>query len=165
MAWTTPKTWVSEVLTSNDMNTYLSDNTQFLYDQLTSGLAEYTFTRGVSVDYSTTSTSNVDIDSTNMDRTVTTSGGDLLVNFTGSIRRSGGVAQEVFILVVVDGQGYSLRQNIDSGSFNVSFTRVFNGISAGDHTVKMQWRLNVGSGTTAILNGIWSHFSIRELPQ
>lgn len=164
MAWTTPKTWVSEILTSNDMNTYLSDNTQFLYDQVTAPLAEFAYTRVAAVDYSTTSTTNVDIDSTNMSTTLTTSGGDLLVNFVGSIRRSGGVVQQVFVLVIVDGQAYSLRQQLGTNSFNVSFTRVFDGISAGNHTVKMQWRLETGSGTTAILNGIYSHFSVRELP-
>ena len=33
MAWTSPKTWsVGEVLTSTDMNTYVRDNTEFLFD-------------------------------------------------------------------------------------------------------------------------------------
>lgn len=30
MAWSTPKTWTSETLTSSDMNTYLSDNLSYL---------------------------------------------------------------------------------------------------------------------------------------
>ena len=164
MAWTTPKTWVSEVLTSNDMNTYLSDNTQFLYDQLTAGLAEYTYTRAGAVDYSTTSTTAVDIDATNMVATLTTGGGDLLVNFTGSIYRSGGTAQDIVITVLLDGAPYQLRQRLDSGSFNVSFTRVFNNVSAGSHTLRMRWALTV-SGATMTLNGLHSHFSIRELAQ
>ena len=164
MAWTTPKTWVSEVLTSNDMNTYLSDNTQYLYDQLTAGLAEYTYTRAGAVDYSTTSTTAVDIDATNMVATLTTSGGDLLVNFTGSIYRGGGTAQDIAVAVLLDGTTYQLYQRLDAGSFNVSFTRVFNGVSAGSHTLRMRWRLTV-SGTTMTLNGLHSHFSIRELPQ
>lgn len=32
MSWTTPKTWqLNEILTSSDMNTYVSDNTNYLY--------------------------------------------------------------------------------------------------------------------------------------
>lgn len=164
MAWTTPKTWVSEVLTSNDMNTYLSDNTQFLYDQLTAGLAEYTYTRAGAVNYTTTSTSLVDIDGTNMVTTLTTGGGDLRVTFTGSIYRTAGTAQDIIVAVLLDGTGYQLSQRLDAGSFNVSFTRVFNGISAGSHTLRMRWRLTV-LGTTMTLNGLDSHFSVRELPQ
>lgn len=30
MAWTTPKAWTSETLTSSDMNTYISDNLSYL---------------------------------------------------------------------------------------------------------------------------------------
>lgn len=30
MAWTTPKVWTSETLTSSDMNTYISDNLSYL---------------------------------------------------------------------------------------------------------------------------------------
>jgi hypothetical protein len=34
VSWTSPKTWAfGEVLTSADMNTYVRDNTQFLFDQ------------------------------------------------------------------------------------------------------------------------------------
>ena len=163
MAWTTPKTWVSEVLTSNDMNTYLSDNTQYLYDQLTAGLAEYTYTRATG-NYSTTSTSYVDIDSTNMTATLTTAGGDLLVNFTGSMYKSGSPSQNIRVAVILDGTIYQLLQYLDTGSFNVSFTRVFDNISAGDHTLTMQWRLST-SGPTLNLNGDDAHFSVRELAQ
>lgn len=164
MAWTTPKTWTSEVLTSNDMNTYLSDNTQFLYDKVTAGFAEYTYTRGSSVDYSTTSTGFVNIDGANMSTTLTTAGGDLLVNFTGSVRRSGGSAQDIFVAVYLNGTSYQLRQVVDSGSYNVSFTRVFNNVPAGSNALSMAWRCGA-AGITLILNGTHSHFSVRELPQ
>jgi hypothetical protein len=39
MAWTSPKTWsFGEVLTSTDMNTYVRDNTEFLFDGLPAGI-------------------------------------------------------------------------------------------------------------------------------
>jgi len=163
MPWTTPKTWISEVLTSDDMNTYLSDNTQYLYDEVTYSPAEYTYTRGSGTDYTTTSTSLVDIDATNLSTTLTTDGGDILVVFTGHASRPGGTPIQGVFAIVYDGTvRNAVTQYIDTGSSNVSFSYVFNGVSAGSHTFKMQWRLQA-SGATLTLEGLHLLFAVREL--
>lgn len=163
MPWTTPKTWVSEVLTSDDMNTYLSDNTQFLYDEVTYTPGEYTYTRLTAVDYSTTSEELVDIDSTNMLTTITTGGGDVRVTFAASAYRSGGTSMNTFFAVLIDGNIYQpIRVNLDINN-NVSFSYVFNNISAGSHQFRMRWRRAIGATGTLNLYGQHAHFSVREL--
>jgi hypothetical protein len=47
MAWTNPKTWTTEVLTSNNMNTYVRDNTDYIYDNFI--LSNQWFNVGTSV--------------------------------------------------------------------------------------------------------------------
>lgn len=163
MAWTTPKTWTSEVLTSDDMNTYLSDNTQYLYDEITYTPGEYTYTRTGS-DYSTTSTSYVDIDNVNMVATITTDGGDVLVTFAGTVARSGGTFGNVRLGVLYNGQRYTFVATVvdELPGVNASFSCVFNNVSAGSNTFTMQWRKG-GGLTTALLEGSNAHFSVREL--
>lgn len=159
MAWTTPKTWISEVLTSDDMNTYLSDNTQYLYDEITYTPGEYTYTRGSAVDYSTTSTSFVDIDNPNMVGTITTDGGDVRVTFAGTLYGTNNAIAR--IAVNYDGENWRpVWSLINLSGSNVSFSYVFNGVSAGSHTFRMRWLTNTG---TINLRGLHSHFSIREL--
>jgi len=159
MAWTTPKTWTSEVLTSDDMNTYLSDNTQYLYDEITYTPGEYTYTRGTATDYSTTSTSYVDIDDPNMVATITTDGGDVLVTFASSLYGTTDVAAR--LAINYDGTNSSpVRERVNLSGSNVSFSYVFNDVSAGSHTFRMRWFTNSG---TINLRGLHTHFSVREL--
>ena len=163
MPWTTPKTWISEVLTSDDMNTYLSDNTQYLYDEITYSPAEYTYTRSGAVNYTTTSESLVDIDDPNMVATITTDGGDVRVTFAGTIFRTGGTAMNAFIAVLYDGNPYiPIQVELDTTD-NVSFSYVFNNVSAGSHTFRMRWRRQIGGTGTLKLYGQYAHFSVREL--
>ena len=164
MAWTTPKTWTSEVLTSNDMNTYLSDNTQYLYDEVTYTPGEYTYTRGTATDYSTTSSAFANIDTNNMVATIATNGGDVRVTFAGTVYRSGGTAPEVQVAVRHNAQEWNpIRVYVDQlPGVNVSFSYVFNNVSAGSNTFVMRWLVS-NTGATAYLHGLDSHFSVREL--
>lgn len=163
MPWTTPKTWISEVLTSDDMNTYLSDNTQYLYDEITYSPAEYTYTRAGAVNYTTTSETLVDIDDPNMVATITTDGGDVRVTFAGTIFRSGGAAMTAYIAVLYDGSAYIPIQTELDVRHNASFSYVFDSIPAGSHTFRMRWRRETGAAGTLGLLGQYSHFSVREL--
>lgn len=160
MAWTTPKTWTSEVLTSNDMNTYLSDNTQYLYDQINTTPEIYSYIRTTG-DYSTTSTSYVDIDATNMSATITTTGGDVIVTFAGTVTiSSSGLGH-----IAIDYDGTVYAPIYMKTRDNVSFSLIFDNVSAGSHTFTMQWK-NAGPGVTATLSGnsdTSAHFSVREL--
>ena len=164
MPWTTPKTWISEVLSSAEMNTYLSDNTQYLYDEITYTPGEYTYTRGSAVDFSTTSTTFVDISNPNMVGTITTDGGDVRVTFAGSLYRAGGSPPDVRFAINYNGTDWGpVRVYVDQlPGVNVSFSYVFNGVSAGSHTFRMRWRTS-NTGATAYLRGLHSHFSVREL--
>ena len=166
MAWTTPKTWTSEVLTSDDMNTYLSDNTQYLYDEVTYTPGEYTYIRTTG-DYSTTSSTYVDMDASNMVATITTNGGDVLVTFAGSLKRSGGTASGVAIGVDYDGTVYRpIYILVDQlPGVNASFSFIIDNVSAGSHTFRMQWAIPGATSTAYIWasSGNSAHFSVREL--
>ena len=85
MAWTTPKTWSSEPLTSIDLNTYVRDNQNHLKDRLDASAS-----RVVSGATLLTTTANdfVNVDATKLSLTLTTHGGDVLLGFTGTVRNS-----------------------------------------------------------------------------
>ena len=165
MPWTTPKTWISEVLSSAEMNTYLSDNTQYLYDEITYSPAEYTYTRVGAVNYTTTSETLVDIDDPNMVATITTDGGDVRVTFAATAYRTSGTAMNAFFAVLYDGSIYQpIQVEVDQlPGVNVSFSYVFNNVSAGSHTFRMRWRRGIGETATLGLYGQYAHFSVREL--
>lgn len=74
MAWTTPKTWAtSELVTAAMMNTHLRDNLGYL---LAGRPAAVAMSRTA---YTTTSTSMVDVDATNLKIVLTPSGSRALV--------------------------------------------------------------------------------------
>ena len=164
MAWTTPKTWTSEVLTSNDMNTYLSDNTQYLYDEVSYSPAVYTYSRTTG-NYSTTSTTFVDIDASNMVATITTDGGDVLITFAGSLYGTGSTA--VIVALDYDGTLYRpmYRTMGAAPGGNVSFSLIIDNVSAGSHTFGMKWLISP-TGATVYIHGSLgqrAHFGVREL--
>ena len=161
MAWTTPKTWTSEVLTSNDMNTYLSDNTQYLYDEITATLDKDIYRR-LGGSYSTTSTSYVQIDAANLTSTITTTGGDVLISLTAAAAAIGGTLLAQF---EIDNSGTTrdvLRQTIStSETQNVSFTYTEFSLAPGTYTFTIRWKT---SANTLQMPGfvLWS---VRELPK
>jgi hypothetical protein len=153
MAWTTPKTWnVDELLTAANLNMHLRDNLNALKAPPT-----VHYECDEDSEYTTTSTSFVDVDGTNLALTLTTSGGDVLVHFHASIVHTN--AGKIFFDVTLDGNrigeddgilgGYV--QNAGSGntaSAYMSFTRLVTGMAAGEHTFVLQWRT---TGSTARL--------------
>lgn len=147
MSWTDPRTWaVGEVVTANLLNEQLRDNLNALH---TTNGDEYTLDE--STDYTTTSTSFVDVDATNLAVTLTTSGGDLLIGFSGGVYPPAGI---VYFTVDVDGSPIMGDDGI-VGTYRsnnylepVSFIVLKTGLSAESHTVKLQWKV---SASTAIL--------------
>jgi hypothetical protein len=142
MSWTQPKTWSSEPLTSSDLNTHLRDNLEALKDPPGDN---YILNQGS--DYSTTSTSWVDVDSTNLSFTLTTNGGDLMVHIHLPVTGTG----IAFFDLDLDGSRVGgddgIARNAAGGISIVSFTRLISGLAAGTHTVKLQWRMASGTGT------------------
>lgn len=160
MAWTTPKTWASEPLTSIDLNTYIRDNQNYLKSRIDSTAQQYIRTSG---NYTTTSSSLVDVDATNMALTITTSGKDVLVTLVGYISESNG--NQVDIAVDVDGGTdvktlVSVEGNAGENQ-NVSFGLIWSGLSAGSHTFKLQWARD-GGGTATMRAGSLL-FDVREM--
>ena len=146
MAWTTPKTWASEPLTSTGLNTYVRDNQTYLKDRVDAAAAQYIRTSG---NYTTTSNGTlVDVDAVNMELTITTTGKDVLITLVGfgSIASNG---RTLTIAVDINGTPYTMVEahNEGSGKRNISFSYPFTGLLAGEHVFKLQWH---GSSTSKV---------------
>lgn len=148
MAWTTPRSWsVNELLTASLLNTHLRDNLLALKAPPT---ASYVFAGP----YTTTSTSEVDVDTTNLTLTIVTTGGDVLVGWLGTVHMS--VSGNTCTLnVTMDGANLLSIGNV--GQFNQAnliaggFTALKTPVAAGAHTFKLRWKVsanqaNMGSG-------------------
>lgn len=155
MAWSTPKTWSSEPLTSVDLNTYVRDNQNYLNLRPSDS-----YTLDESSDYSTTSTAFVDVDATKLAFTITSNGGDVLVHFDGTFRfTAGSGAAACYLDLDIDGSSIAgddgiLRLNIANVNdfAQASFTRFISGLSVGNHTFKLCWKISSGD-TVALLAG------------
>lgn len=146
MAWTAPKTWSSEPLTSIDLNTYMRDNQNHLKDRLDNAASRSV--SGVAV-LASTASEFVDADPTNLSLTLTTHGGDVLLGFTGTVKHSANNATTSFN-VAVDGVDYISDDGIiavtntsggDTGRFKpLSFVMLITPLSAGSHTFTLRWK-------------------------
>ena len=152
--WTTPKTWaIGELVRASDLNAQLRDNLSALKDPPS---AHYMLDE--TANYQTTSTTFVDVDGTKLSFTLSTNGGDVLVSFYGLITGPYG-ATMAYLDVAVDG----VRVGGDDGLLGdgilggqvFAFTVLVSGLSAGEHTFSLQWRVNgdyavlyAGAGTT-----------------
>jgi len=120
MSWSTPRTWVTdEVVTATMMNTHVRDNLNALKAPPTDH-----YECDEASDYTTTSTTFVDVDATNLALTITTAGGDVMVHFHGMINH-GGSYKYVYLDVDVDGT----REGGDDG-----IVAAYNGNDAGHKT-------------------------------
>jgi hypothetical protein len=145
MAWTAPKEWdVGDLLTAVDMNTYVSDNTAALKNPPTAS-----YVTDESSNFQTTSNSFVDVNAV-FNLTLTTSGGDLLICFSGTILTGASVV--VALDVELDGTRIGGNDGIIANGINSnapwSFVRLKTGVSAASHTLKLQWKT---SGSTATM--------------
>jgi hypothetical protein len=151
MAWTTPHTWEdNELVTADLLNTHLRDSLNALKAPPTDH-----HECDEASDYTTTSTSFVDVDGTNLALTITTTGGDVLVHFHASMMHSN--AGRIYFDVAVDGNRIAGDDGILGGVASnsagapvtwMTFTRLITGLSVGEHTFKLQWKT---SGSTAKL--------------
>lgn len=148
MAWTTPKTnWATgELVSAEDMNA-ICENLVALKQPVT---AIATSTELIDADLSEFS----DVDSTNLNLTITTHGGDVLVHLQASVKVSS--REYAYFDIEVDGarQGgdegvlqcsFYNREGGSSGQ-SVSLTHIIQNLTAGSHTFKLQMK-TVGSVT------------------
>lgn len=148
MAWTTPKTWVNnEPLTASDLNTHLRDNLNALKAP---PAAQYTLDE--SSNYTTTGSSFVNIDGTKLSLTIVTSGGDVLIGFTGSVNPGGFIT---YFDVEMDGTRIGGNDGIlavaSSNVTPIPLVYLKTGVSAGSHMFKLQWKTS--GGTTTLYAG------------
>jgi hypothetical protein len=169
MAWTTPRTWaVGEAITADLLNEQLRDNLAELKDPPS---ANYELNEAS--DYTTTSTSFVDVDATSgkLSLTITTNGGDVLVHFEGAIAINS--SNKVYLEIDIDGVPVGGDDGINVGKHGinphvVSFTRLITGLSTGSHTFKLQWKVSAGTATLYAGAGtlgldVHPQFWVREL--
>lgn len=124
-------------------------------------------------DYTTTSTTFVDVDATNLSLTITTTGGNVMVGYSGTVRIDT-VGAHVHLNVDVDGSVVAADDGIVSMRStgvtinSMSFVYLVTGLSAGSHTFKLQWKVSsstatlyAGAGTSN--NDIHPQFWVQEL--
>ncbi len=169
MAWTSPKTWSSEPLTSLDLNTYMRDNQNHLKDRLDASASQ--IVSGLS-ELSSTSNAFVDVDATRLALTLTTHGGDVLLGFTGAAKCSRDTGA-VYFNVAVDGANYiaddgivscQIAQSGDSRKLKpFSFVLLITGLSAGQHTFKLRWKASNNNTVSMDIVKLHPQFWAKEI--
>lgn len=169
-AWTAPKTWnTNDLVTATDLNTHLRDNLDWLKAPPTAN-----YVANQASDYTTTSTSFVNVDGTNLSLTITTTGGNVLIGFSGAVSNTA-AGSVTYLDVEIDGVRFAgddgvvgVAQNIANYSVNAGFVVLKTGLSAGSHTFKLQWKtfnntskLYAGAGTAG--NDNHPQFWVREV--
>lgn len=138
MAWNTPKVdWeTGELVTATNLD-QIGENLNTLKSPPT--VSHVTTTT-----YSVNSSTFVDVNATNLNLSLDTNGGDVLIHFEGVVSRLGNDNGDVFFDVEVDGNRLGGTNGItqryyDSAGRPIGFTRLHS-LSAGSHTFKLQWR-------------------------
>lgn len=172
MAYTNNITWTNTRVTKYQMNEQVRDNLLALKFPPS---AVYT-TPGGTPNYSTTSTSFVDVDATNMNLSITTTGNgaggnsDIFIGFNGTVYSSGSI--RIYFRILLDNATVlnaddGLLVSEGTGLRPVSFLFPHS-VAAGLHSAKLQWKVSSGTGqlmANAGTNGrdIKAQFWIREL--
>ena len=170
MAYTTPETWANELVTSAKWNANLKTNILALKDPPSDN---YEANEGAN--YTKTGTSWGDVD-TDFNHSITTTGGAVLLSFTGNVNAAGDPTSLAFLDVSVDGTrivnqaSAGLAVVINSVNTLVSFSRLVTGLSAGAHTFNLQWATNSGLVTATMYAGagtasydLHPQFFVREI--
>ncbi len=104
-------------------------------------------------DYTTSSGSFVDVDGTDLSFTLNTNGGDVLVLFLGGVYPST-TGIRIYFEIDVDGSpeatedGITVWQTTDASEIaNIGIVWLVEGLDAGAHTIKLQWKVSSGTAT------------------
>lgn len=158
MAWTNPTSRAAgELVTASIWNTDVIDNLTYLKTR-PSDL--YKINEGA--DYTITgSTTYADVDATDLELSITTNGGDVLVSFYGTIAISGASTPEQLCFdFTIDGtrEGgddglVAFRETADGVPKSISFSYLKTGLSAAAHLFKLQWKIGHASDTGTLYAG------------
>jgi hypothetical protein len=179
MPWNTPITWqVNQLVTETDLNAQVRDNLAYLKERVDAP-ASASYMLNESADYTTSSTTFVDVDAVKLAFTITTRGNAVMIGFFGTVSATTTTESVAFFDVTMDGvrvggdDGLALcaRKSGSGGSLasdSVSFVMLLPTVSAGDHTFKLQWKisgatmaLRAGAGTVGL--DVHPQFWVREV--
>lgn len=103
-------------------------------------------------DYTTNSTSFVDVDTTNINFTLATTGGAVEFGFHSSVSNNT-QGSNVYFNLLVDGSPlaadngiFQVGQDASFDIYPVSFVRRIEGLGIGSHTFKLQWKVTGNTG-------------------
>lgn len=127
--------------------------------------------RIVAGDYTTTSTSFVAVDATNLTLTLLTHDPHRVqITLVGTAFNTT-IADTVRLDVLVDGTRLGgtngitgLKQAVASDEYPLSITYVTDPLPAGIHTFQLQWLVNAGTGTLSAGSATPLRFAVVELP-
>ncbi len=155
MTWTSPRTWsAGETVTPTIMNTHVRDNLNALKAPPTD---LYNFDEGA--DYTTTTSANfTDVDATDLQLSIDTTGGDVLIWFFGTVNL-GATAADIYFNVVDNGVAVAANDgliqlrsngitNADTSEFPIAFIFLQQSVTAGNHLYKLQWKTSSGDTVT-----------------
>lgn len=158
MGWNDTKTWIpGEMLRATDLNTYVSDNLDYLLTRLT-GIQ----TLNEGADYTTTSGTFADVDSTDLSITITPQSSYVKVHFHCMLGQTGGTTGSTLLDTTKDGTRVAGDDGITGVRGGVliqpvSFTRKI-AVTPNVSTVfRIQWKttnsgavMYAGAGTTGL---------------
>lgn len=177
MAWTTPKTWVSEPLLSSDLNTHLRDNLQALKDPPTA-----IFTADGGTDYTVGIGGWADVDATDFKLSITPTGDTVLIGFSGVVTYTTDFDGYAYLDVLLDNaarlggtDGLAAIETKASGGIvsnteTCSFFYLLTGLTPNQEiTLKLQAKISNGFGVSIHANeaggagATVSQFWVREV--
>lgn len=148
--WETPATWEQDQLVTPDDLNGVRDNLNALKQ-----VASWYSVIDQASDYTISGSTFADVDGTYMAVTVVTGGGLLWVGFNGNVGHSANTGRIYFDLLVDgvrlgsdDGLEGIFEPQTPVGFWPIHLLVPVPGLSAGSHTIKLQWKT---SGATATL--------------
>lgn len=170
MAYSAPPTVSNTLIDANFLNVYIRDNQRALKDP-----PSQNYESNEASDYSKTLVAWADVD-TDFNFSITTTGGDVLLSFTGVVYIAGGSITKIgYLDVSVDGtrivnQTEAGLAIVTDAKTLVQFTRLVTGLSAAAHTFNLQWKPSDGADTINMYAGagtasydVHPTFWVREL--
>ena len=155
MTFNAPRTWTDgEFVTATLLNTHVRDNMNALKAPPS---GDYVLNEDA--DYAGDASGWKDVDSVNLSLTLVTTGGDVMVHFSGTFYTTVGTVR-VYLDVEVDEEGARTAGNdgiigcavVTTGT-PITFTRLITDLEPGLHEFDLQWnaqnvhRLAAGAGT------------------
>jgi hypothetical protein len=148
MTWTLPKTWFAgELVTANLLNTHLRDNLNALHAR------PKVVYKDNACSYSTSSSTLVDVDSSNLSLSLDTTGGDVLVLVNATVSVSGSYwTDRVNLGVTCDGALTAVRPQVtrygsNDNMINITLVAVLANLDADSHDFVLRWSV---AGATSV---------------